>query len=622
METKFRVGNKRYIVDLIEDETKYYLKFDYNAALVEEVKNFEGAKWSKERYTWTFPKSFRNEFVLELLREGNPYAKYDEPLVDVTFNRKLYEHQKEMVRHGLTRHYALWAAEMGTGKSLAAIELIERVNPVDCWYIGPKSGVVAFRREIQKWGSSINPRLYTYEGLTKVLEHWTDGCKSPQVVIFDESSKIKTPTAKRSKAAYKLADAVRTDWGNDGYVILMSGSPAPKSPCDWWHQVEITRPGFFKEGNIFTFKRRLCLLEERQSITGGVYPHLVTWLDSEDKCAICGKIHTDRDINDFHQFTPSINEVNNLYKRMRGLVLVQFKKDCLSLPEKQYRIIDIPPSAETMRLAKLITTTSGRAIEALTLLRELSDGFQYNKEEAGMEQCTGCGGSGRYRGPVSIEPSEVFAPQTSDPDDYQKDDEEIICDNCGGTGKAIIYKRGVQEMSSPKDQVFLELLEDHEDIGRFVVWGGFTATIDRLVAMCHQNSWSTLRVDGRGFLGEDPKGNIIPVDTMLDCMDGSSPNKLDLFDKYPKVCFVGNSAAGGMALTLTSSPTALYYSNSFNGEARIQSEDRIHRIGCDPNRGATIIDLIHLKTDNLVLENLKKKKKLQHLTMAELAEVL
>ena len=66
-----------------------------------------------------------------------------------------------------------------------------------------------------------------------------------------------------------------------------------------------------------------------------------------------------------------------------------------------------------------------------------------------------------------------------------------------------------------------------------------------------------------------------------------------------------------MALTLTASPTELFYSNDFNGEARFQAEDRFHRAGMDKNRGATIIDFVHLPSDQLVLDNLQKKKDLQ-----------
>ncbi len=75
-----------------------------------------------------------------------------------------------------------------------------------------------------------------------------------------------------------------------------------------------------------------------------------------------------------------------------------------------------------------------------------------------------------------------------------------------------------------------------------------------------------------------------------------------------------------MGLTLTASPTIVFYSNDFNAESRIQAEDRIHRPGMDKTRGATIIDLIHLPSDEYVLDNLKKKKDLQNLTMGELKD--
>lgn len=43
--------------------------------------------------------------------------------------------------------------------------------------------------------------------------------------------------------------------------------------------------------------------------------------------------------------------------------------------------------------------------------------------------------------------------------------------------------------------------------------------------------------------------------------------------------FLGNPASSGFGITLTEAATMLYYSNSDNFEHRLQSEDRIHRIG-------------------------------------------
>jgi SNF2 family DNA or RNA helicase len=105
-------------------------------------------------------------------------------------------------------------------------------------------------------------------------------------------------------------------------------------------------------------------------------------------------------------------------------------------------------------------------------------------------------------------------------------------------------------------------------------------------------------------------------------MDASHPRKDEFRDKYPKLCFVGHPKAGGMALTLTASPTEIFYSNDFSGEGRMQAEDRAHRPGMDVNKGLTIVDYIHLQTDLYVLENLQKKKDLQSLSLGELRAAL
>ena len=622
VETKFKVGKYLVPVTLFYRNGRIYLKFRYNKDLIPEIKVMQGAKWhgfeDPPVKMWSVLDCAHNHFRLDFLQMKNPYETYDKELVIPTSERPLYKHQLEMVAQGLTVHYCIWACEMGTGKSLAAIELAEQAGVEDIIYVGPKSGVKAVGRELIKWQTTIQPRMVTYEGLVKLLRNEQP---APEMVIFDESPKVKTPTSQRTQAAQHLADAVRAEHGDNGYIVLMTGTPAPKAPTDWWQQCEIACPGFLKEGNIHIFKKRLCLIEERESITGGVYPHIVTWLDDDQKCAVCGQLsdheyHTDFSHSKHHFHKPSKNEVSFLYQRMQGLVLVKLKKDCLDLPEKQYRIIKIKPTPDTIRTAAVIKSTSSRAIEALTLLRELSDGFQYTEEKVGTDPCPNCQGSGKVTISMPLETVDPLAPQQISESDFKE--QEVICDNCGGKGVVIKYARGIETVASPKDEAFIELLDEHDDVGRFIVWGGFTGTIDRLVEICHKYGWATLRVDGRGYIGQTALCETLDSDMLLDAMDFSHPRFKTLLEEIPKLCFVGHPQAGGMALTLTASPTELFYSNSFDGTARMQAEDRFHRAGMDTNRGATIIDLIHLSTDKLVLDNLKKKKKLQSLTMGDL----
>ena len=70
--------------------------------------------------------------------------------------------------------------------------------------------------------------------------------------------------------------------------------------------------------------------------------------------------------------------------------------------------------------------------------------------------------------------------------------------------------------------------------------------------------------------------------------------------------FVGNPSTGGYGLTLTQAAVVVYYSNSFDLEKRLQSEDRAHRIGQTKN--VTYIDLIAPNTvDEKIVKALRSK---------------
>lgn len=635
---KVRAGRFLMPLELEDNGKRIIVRFKYNKKLLEIIKTFEGRRWHPDDKYWSIANTSRNQFQLAYLQWQankalpNPYERYDYYLDGISEGRSdfipserpLYDHQLDMVVHGLAVRQGIWACEMGTGKTLAAIELIERVQPEgEVWYVGPKSGVTAVSRELIKWKCKYKPRMLTYEGLKKVINNWLDDKPAPQIVIFDESSRIKTPTAQRSIAAKHLADSIRQDWPDNGYIILMSGTPAPRTPVDWWMQCEIAYPGFITEGHINSFKARLCLTEQRESsITGQKYPHIITWWDNEAKCGNCGSAPGEPHGESCLMPSPSVNEVKKLYKRMEGLVLVQFKKDCLDLPDKQYIEQRITPNVETLRAAKLIVKATPRAATALILLRELSDGFLYRDVETGeTSTCPACLGKGQISQANMVEDWDIDAP-TPNVHVEAASMSTVACGYCGGEGKVAKLKKEPQYMPCPKEDALIEDLDAAEALGRCVVWGGFTGTIDRIITIAHKYGWCTLRVDGRGYCGEDEQGNPLDKDELLDAMDNSHPDAKSLANTYPKLCFVGHPKAGGMALTLTASPISIYYSNSFDGEARMQSEDRIHRAGMDANRGCVIKDYIHLATDKLVLDNLQQKRKLQALTMGEIGEAL
>ena len=68
-------------------------------------------------------------------------------------------------------------------------------------------------------------------------------------------------------------------------------------------------------------------------------------------------------------------------------------------------------------------------------------------------------------------------------------------------------------------------------------------------------------------------------------------------------------AAFAIGLTLTAADYAIYYSNSFDLETRLQSEDRCHRIGTKNN--VTYIDIETKNTiDSKIITALRNKKNL------------
>ena len=628
-QVKLRAGKYMVPVQLEYNGSQIVVTSGYNKALIAEIKNMEGARWTPETKKWSIKDSARNRFNLAYLKGGNPYERYDKSLDDITieftprYNKLKHKefshfcHQKDMVKHGLVRRRCILAAEMGTGKSLSAIEIMERSGFDYWWWVASKSGLEAVKLECYAWGSKITPRFMTYDELKKVIANWTTG-KPPQGVFFDESQRIKTPNSQRAVAARHLADAIDDEYPVNGYVVLMSGSPAPKSPMDWYNQAETARAGFLKEGDIFKFKNSLALVESRESIAGGMYPHLVTWKDDERKCNKCGKFFEDgphskeETLFGGHVFEPMVNEVARLYRRLTGLVMVKFKKDCLDLPEKQYRVIRLEPTKSTLRAASLLTQTAPRAVTALILLRELSDGFQYTEKIVGTETCPACHGTKITNQPVYADDNYDEFGVVIDPQIEPERWEDKACSYCEGTGTIDKVERETSEVPAPKEQAMKDLMEEHDDVGRLVVFAGFTASIDRCVRIAGEGGWYWIRVDARGWHTSIP--GLTTAQEMLKAFDDT--------EKYQKIEFIGHPGSAGEGLTLTASPSIVYYSNDFNGGNRTQSEDRIHRPGMDTNRGATIIDLIHLPTDELVLKNLQKKRELERMSLGEITGVM
>ena len=91
----------------------------------------------------------------------------------------------------------------------------------------------------------------------------------------------------------------------------------------------------------------------------------------------------------------------------------------------------------------------------------------------------------------------------------------------------------------------------------------------------------------------------------------------DAFQNDSKVRFiVGTPQTGGYGITLHAASTVIYYSNGYDLEKRLQSEDRAHRIG--QKKSVTYIDILAEETvDSKIVKSLRKKINIASKVMGE-----
>lgn len=652
-----RSGNVMVPVEMTLEGNKIYFSFPYALELKDEIKAMDGASGRGFYATpkdprWVVNNTPRNWFRIQSLRWGgykggkkengpkyegtfDPYERYDRQLIDVNFDQRPYlAHQREGVSFVVTRRQCILAWEMGTGKTLTIIAAMEWAKSNLGWkdedflFVTKGGAIPEIKLQFKEWKSQVRPTFLSYEGMVKLVKTWPQGKPAPKFVVFDESSMIKSPTSIRSEQALHLANSMRQEWGPEAFVVLMSGSPAPKNPADWWHQCEVACPGFVREGTYVKFQRRLAIIEMVNAETGGGYPKLRAWLDDENKCKTCGALK-DATVHSVdarmsgrgHIWEASKNEVAGLYGRLKGFVSVKFKKDCIDLPKVNRRVVRVKPNMQTLNASKIILKRSKTAIQAMTLLRELSDGFQYKDEIVDTKTCDHCAGSGTQVVKIDPQAEDPSAPITQ---------EALIsgrlvdalgpCNVCKGQCEVDVTQRKVAQVPCPKDDALMDLIEEHEDVGRLVTFAGFTGSVDRICEVYLKMGWSVIRVDGRGWAGLHPQGSVpLPAGTA----DLYRVFRYDL-KNYEKVAFVAQASTAGHGLNLTASPTEIFYSNDFNFESRIQAEARNDRLGIHEvlkRTGRThinIVDIVHLDTDLLVLENHKRKRTMQAMTLGEI----
>jgi SNF2 family DNA or RNA helicase len=323
------------------------------------------------------------------------------------------------------------------------------------------------------------------------------------LMAVDESTTIKTPTAKRTKSILVLGKYAK-------YRRILTGSPVTKSPLDLYTQCGFLNEELLAFTSYYSFRNRYATMLDRNF--GGRRVQIVGGYKRLDELA-------------------------GLLKPFSYRVL---KEECLDLPEKTYvqREVELTDEQKqtysTMKAAAL-ASLKGKMATAPHILTQLMR----------LHQIT-CG--------------------------HLKNDDGTIT-----------------SLKSNRINSLMELLEEVD--GKVIIWANYIYDIKQIVAAIGKKYGEDSIVQYYGAIPSEMRQKYIEI--------FQDPDSKARF-------FIGNPQTGGYGITLTAAKTVVYYSNGYDLEKRLQSEDRAHRIG--QKNMVTYVDLITPKTvDEKIRKALRKK---------------
>ena len=157
----------------------------------------------------------------------------------------------------------------------------------------------------------------------------------------------------------------------------------------------------------------------------------------------------------------------------------------------------------------------------------------------------------------------------------------------------------ITEIKNNRLKELVNLLDEVE--GKVIIWANYVYDIENIVKTIQKEFGDDSIVQYYGAIqAEQRQKNIEKF---------QDPDSSARF-------FVGNPQTGGYGITLTCANTVVYYSNGYDLEKRLQSEDRAHRIG--QTKSVTYVDFIAPKTvDEKIVKALRKKMNIANTIMDE-----
>ena len=147
----------------------------------------------------------------------------------------------------------------------------------------------------------------------------------------------------------------------------------------------------------------------------------------------------------------------------------------------------------------------------------------------------------------------------------------------------------VTQLKNNRMSELMSVLDETE--GKVIIWATYVSDIENIVATLKKAYGEASTVAYYGAVNAKVRQKQI---TLFQEENG------------PARYFVGNPSTGGYGITLTAASTVVYYSNSYDLEKRLQSEDRAHRIGQKDK--VNYVDLICENTvDEKIVKALRSK---------------
>ena len=156
----------------------------------------------------------------------------------------------------------------------------------------------------------------------------------------------------------------------------------------------------------------------------------------------------------------------------------------------------------------------------------------------------------------------------------------------------------IQAVENNRLNELMNILEEID--GKAIIWANYQLSVGEIIQ-------KIIKV-----FGEDSYVHYYGLTSQEDRQD-----HIRKFQNDPKCRFlVGTPQTGGYGITLTQANTVIYYSNGYDLEKRLQSEDRAHRIG--QTKTVTYVDIIAEDTvDEKIVKALRNKINIASEVMGE-----